>query len=100
MMLYVVAQLLTVAVVAGASAHLVGDTRKTEALGDLNDKTGNFYNEKAPHDIQISWQTVEEILELTGELGNVTSKFYIIVSQLCPTLSTDLPIKIECNQIK
>ena len=95
MMLYVVAQLLTVAVVVGASAHLVGDnTRKTESLGDLNDKTGNFYNEKAPHDIQISWQTVEEILELTGELGNVTSKFYIIVSQLCPTLSIALPIKM------
>ena len=77
---YVAALLLSVAVLAGAKEDLVGDKiHKTETLGDLSDKADNGYNEKVPGEIKMSWQATEELLELMGELGNVTSKFYIIL---------------------
>ena len=78
-MLYAVTLLLTVAVLAGAKEDLfVDETHQTETLADLNDKTNNDYNENEPDDIKISWQTVQQVLELIGELGNVTSMFDIL----------------------
>ena len=78
-MLYAVMLLLTVAVLAGAKEDIfVDETHQMETLGDLNDKTDNGYNENEPDEIKMSWQTVQQVLELIGELGNVTGMFYIL----------------------
>ena len=61
-----------VAVLAGAKEDIVVDeVHQTETIGDLNDKIDNGYNEKEPDEIKMSWKTVQQFLELIGELGNM-----------------------------
>ena len=85
---------------AGASEdHLSDKTRKTETLGELNDKTDNVYNEKEPDKIKMSWRSEEETVELMGELDNVTSRVLCqFLYQYCPTLFSFVRLKfcLQC----